>query len=186
MHYREPFTIFPRRMKSGLIVYYYQTYDNEGRRTTARSTGKTSKTAARAYCEQLRKTGELIPTKRHTANLAAFSQNFWLYDKCQYVKSKLARGQSIGKSYCQHNRSVLLNYILPDFGQLPLPQITANKIEKWLLGLPNRGLSNETANKAFKCLKIILNEAQKQNLIHNNPCQNMPQLARNPKKKGDS
>ena len=39
MRYREVFTVFPRRMKSGRKIYYYQTYNEEGRRTSAKSTG---------------------------------------------------------------------------------------------------------------------------------------------------
>ena len=30
MRYREPFTVYPRRLPSGRIVYYYQTYDDQG------------------------------------------------------------------------------------------------------------------------------------------------------------
>ena len=62
MRYREPFTIFPGKMKSGLVVWYYQTYDNKNRRTTARSTGQTKKGAARAYCNKLYKDDALIPS----------------------------------------------------------------------------------------------------------------------------
>ncbi len=162
MRYRAPFTVFPREMPSGLIIYYYQTYDSEGKRTTARTTGMTSKTAARAYCEQLRHSGELVPLKRKASDLSAYSEDFWVYEKCRYVRSKLARGQRIGKQHCKDNRSLLIRYILPTFGKSRLGyRITKNDIDNWLLSLPESGISNETANKAFKCLKIILTEAQK-------------------------
>ena len=41
MRYREPFTIFPRPRKNGETVYYYRIYDEDGKRTTVKSTGQT-------------------------------------------------------------------------------------------------------------------------------------------------
>jgi YD repeat-containing protein len=38
MGYREPFTVFRRTLPSGNSVFYYQTYDENGNRTCARST----------------------------------------------------------------------------------------------------------------------------------------------------
>ena len=58
MRYREPYTLIPRKV-SNKTIWYYRTYDKEGKRTTARSTGQTAKTAARAYCATLHKEGNL-------------------------------------------------------------------------------------------------------------------------------
>ena len=53
---RAEYSIFPVKMKSGKTVYYYQTYDNFGRRTSKKSTGKNNKTAADAWVkDQLKK-----------------------------------------------------------------------------------------------------------------------------------
>jgi hypothetical protein len=63
MRYKEVFTVFPRKTKKNLKVFYYRTYDENGNRTTSRSTGQTSKSAAKTYCKELQKKGLLIPTK---------------------------------------------------------------------------------------------------------------------------
>jgi len=41
--------VFERLLPSGKIVFYYRTYDEGGKCTTARCTGQTTKAAAKAY-----------------------------------------------------------------------------------------------------------------------------------------
>jgi len=55
MRDHEPFTLLPRRMPSGLTVWYYQARAEDRRRTTARGTGQTIKSTARARCCKLQK-----------------------------------------------------------------------------------------------------------------------------------
>lgn len=61
MRFHDPFTVFPRKHPSGRVVYYYQTYDENNKRTVPRSTGKATKPAARVYCFDLYKKDKLIP-----------------------------------------------------------------------------------------------------------------------------
>jgi integrase len=48
-------------MKSGKTVWDYQTYDEDGRRTVAHSTGEETKTAAVKKCNALMREGKLLP-----------------------------------------------------------------------------------------------------------------------------
>jgi hypothetical protein len=42
MRYREPWSLFRRRFTAdGPTIWYYRTYDEHGRRTTAQTTGTT-------------------------------------------------------------------------------------------------------------------------------------------------
>lgn len=59
--YKEPFSLYPRKTKKGVRVWYYRTYDKNGKRTIGRSTGQIFKTLARRYCQKLIKEGKLIP-----------------------------------------------------------------------------------------------------------------------------
>ena len=43
MRQKEPYTLFPRKAKNGKDVWYYRTYDSDGVRTTAKTTGKPAK-----------------------------------------------------------------------------------------------------------------------------------------------
>jgi len=55
------FTLFSRVASSGKKVVYYYAYDGEGRRRGPWSTGQTSKTLARNYCNKLNREGKLLP-----------------------------------------------------------------------------------------------------------------------------
>ena len=113
MRYRANYTIYPRKFPSGNVIYYYRTYDENGNITTAKSTGQKTKTAAKRYCEQLFKAGEL-----HTPGNIAFkeyAQNWWIYDTCNYVQSKLKRGYSLSRMHVDIQRMNLKKHILPVF-----------------------------------------------------------------------
>jgi hypothetical protein len=90
--YREPFTIFPRKLPSGKTVYYFRTYTPGGERTTAHSTGKTNKTQARNYCADLLAQGLLYSNTGMTFGIYAdgfFDEDSqWYADKIQTGKGK--------------------------------------------------------------------------------------------------
>ena len=57
--YREDYTLYRRKTIKGIYVYYYRTYDENGKRTSGKSTFQTSKDAARQYVDNLISTGLL-------------------------------------------------------------------------------------------------------------------------------
>ena len=61
---KEVFTIYPRTLKNGKTVYYYRTYDENGMRTTGRTTNRATPAAARNYVMGLYRDGKLIPKKK--------------------------------------------------------------------------------------------------------------------------
>jgi len=130
MRYREPFTVFERRLSSGKTVFYYRTYDEGGKRTTARSTGRTTKTAAKAYCQELIRQGRLIPSQDLT--FAVYAADWWVYNRCRYIQSRLARGGSFSRTHAYIQRLNLNKHILPVLGKTKLKQITSREIEAWL------------------------------------------------------
>ena len=58
MRYKEPFTLYARKMKNGKPVWYYRVYDSDGNRTSGKSTGLTSKTVTKALLGLLNKRNE--------------------------------------------------------------------------------------------------------------------------------
>jgi integrase len=174
---REPFTVYPRLLESGRMVWYYQTYDEEGRRTNPRSTGRTNRSAARAYCFELLKLGRL--NKRKVCLFSEFIEHFWDYDKCDYVQARLARGQRISKYHVYIQRKLLDKYILPTFGEMHLDKIATPFIEKWIFGLKAQGLSHSSVNHILNHIKIILEEATRKELILINPAAEVKDLAKN-------
>ena len=182
MRYREPFTVFPRKMKSGLVVWYYQTYDTNSRRTTARSTGQTSKGAARVYCNKLYKEDALIPNRGRNLFFSKYAENWWDWDKCEYVKFRQSR-RDLSRNYIKTAKLNLKNHILPRFGKMRLDAITSYDIEKWVLEFSAKGLSNQTANINLTFLNIMLTDAIRRGLLDSNPADNVSHLKNNTRKR---
>lgn len=183
MRYREPFTIFPRKMKSRLIVWYYQTYDKNNRRTTARSTGQTSKGAARVYCNKLFKEDALIPNSSGNITFDKYAENWWIWDDCEYVRYRRSR-RELSRNYIDSGRANLRNNILPYFGKMKLETITNYDIEKWLLTFATKGLKNLTANVNLTFLNIMLNDAIRRGLLSTNPVAKVSPLKKDTRERG--
>ena len=64
------------------------------------------------------------PKKQMTFH--GFTDGWWVYDTCSYVRKRLARGysMSMSRSYVENRRSELENYIWPEFGDKRLDRIT--------------------------------------------------------------
>jgi len=167
---KEPFTLYSRKTNDGRNVWYYRTYDEYGIRTHGYSTAQTNKTAARMYCMRLYKEGKLIPDSNITFDV--YTENWWIWDKCSYIKAKLARSPenkpSISKTYADDTRSRLVIHILPYFGKLKLSHIKSHTIEKWMIDL-KKELSAKTVNHCLSALRVMLNEAHRKGLIQKNP-----------------
>ena len=168
MRYREPFTLYLRKMPSGKKIWYYQTYNKDNKRTCGFSTGKKSKTAAKAYCFDLLKMGTLIPERLTKLSFEQYSKDWWIWDKCEYL-NYLRKRKTISQSYASTARAMLEKHILPYFGKMQLCGITTYDIEKWLDTFTAKGLANATANLGLAFLKIMFKEAVRRELIISNP-----------------
>lgn len=177
MGYRDPFSLYPRKTKGGKIIWYYRTYDEYGKRTSGKSTGQINNSSARHYVTELIKKGAL--TTKGNITFSKFSEDWWIWDKCQYTKSRLARGRSITPGYVDINRCYLERHILPFFGNIRLSNINTRMIENWVMKLredKERNLSPTTINHCLTTLKIMLKQAVRLEYIPTNPASTIEQL----------
>ncbi|WP_422477173.1 tyrosine-type recombinase/integrase [Pleomorphochaeta sp. DL1XJH-081] len=170
MRFREDFSLYKRTLKSGKVVWYYHAYDEDGNRISI-STGHTKKSKARDYVLQLVKQDRLIPTSiKQATTLNQFSKPFWVWGECPYVMDKINRGGSYSRSFCDFNKKSMEKHILPTFGKKRITKLTVAMINTWLLDLPKKAkVSRSTANKMLSLLRIMLDEAVRQNIIKSNP-----------------
>jgi len=184
----KPYNLYKRKTtKKGQFIYYCQVRDDTGNRMTARSTGQTSKPAAEAWAiEQLRQ--GLITTKKNIT-FGQYAADWWVWDRCRYIKGRLARGARISQDYVDGMRIYLRKHILPYFDSTKLQNITADQVENWLLGLREKPsssgtpLSPTTVNHCLTCLKIMLKEAVRRGYLLRSPSEGIKQLAEKPKEK---
>jgi integrase len=168
--------VYRRKLPSGVVVFYYRCYDDKGRRVCGHSTGQATKTAAKEYCLRLLREGKLVPKKEAVIpTLRQWAEDFWDLEKSEYLKGRRGRGH-ITVGYVKNGRTYTENQLLPFFGDKRLDEITEVEIEKWLNGFAERGLSNGTANNAYKMLSVMLGYACKQKIIRSNPCRLVEKL----------
>ncbi len=173
--------------KQGKYIYYVQFYDDDGNRLNAKSTGQSSKTAAENWAyEQIKKGLVFI---KGSISFGDYAQGWWVWDKCEYIKRRLARGRNISPDYTDTMRRYLVLHVLPFFGNTKLHKITPRLIEDWLfslkekIGRANKPLAASTANCCLKTLKIMMNEAVRREYININPCKKVEPLVESPKEK---
>ena len=80
------FGVYPRKLKSGKITYYYWAYRENGRRIY-RSTGVDTFEKAILHCRNLLKIGKLVAEKSFL--LEKFTENFFVFEACLFVLIEL-------------------------------------------------------------------------------------------------
>ena len=170
--YHEPFTIFPRVMPSGKTVYYYQARDGDGRRTTPRTTGKTTPSAARSHCRNLEKTGKLIPkdsTGPVVSTFGELARDFWNWEKSAYIHTRLQFSDpnrpGFGKRYAHDMGRIVEMHLLPVFRRRLLNSITPINVEAFALRLRDGGLSGKRVNNIVTCMRIMLAQAHRAGIL---------------------
>jgi integrase len=178
MRYKELFTVYPRKLKT-VTVFYYQCYDNNGRRICGHSTGQRTKTAAKLYCMELYRKGRLIPEKK-SATFKEFAVGWWNIKKCKYLEWRQIQNP-LAPSTIDHYKTSLDLHIKPFFEKMTLCAITPEIVQKWILWLSQKGYNNSSINIQIAVLKIMMKEAVRLRLIASNPTEKIKKLIANNK-----
>lgn len=175
--YKEPFTVFPRKLKSGKTVYYYRTYSPDGVRTVAHSTGKTNKTQARCYCAELLSKGLLYSNTGMVFGLYAKGffddDSQWMSDK---IQSGQGKEQPVAKNTLKSYRHNLSTFIIPFFKNIKLTDIKPSHIKKFRDYLISKNFSNSVINLNCTIVRIILSYARADGLIQSDPFVSVPMM----------
>jgi len=178
VRYKEPFTIYPRKLKT-VTVFYYQCYDNNGKRICGHSTGQKTKTAARMYCMELYRKGKLIPRCK-PVSFAEFARGWWEPKTCKYLEWRQVQNP-LAPSTIDHYKTNLELHIKPYFGKMKIDSILPEHIQDWIMDLSRKGYNNSSINILIATLKLMLKEAARLKLISSNPGEKIKKLAANNK-----
>ncbi len=163
-----PYTLIQRTLKSGKKVYYYRIRLPNGKRSSAFSTGETSKIKANNIVRDLWKAGRLIPGTCPT--LFEYTQKWFIYDECAYIQSKLKAGQSHSRTNAKNQRYWLETMILPYLGKQKLDSITPKDCERWLNTVQtDKGHAINSIRNYAKTLSVIFGEAVRLGDLKKNP-----------------
>lgn len=162
--YREPYTIYKRG-----AYWYYRTYDINGVRTTGKTTGKKQKNEARAYCEELYKTGKMFTSSKEFSLFAA-----GFFDPGSfYFKDRV---KPPAKTTIAAYNNALNNYIMPYFSKYKLGDINYIILKKFRMSLLNKGIAINTIKSIMGTLSIILTVAYRAGDIITNPIDKLEPL----------
>jgi integrase len=173
MRYKEPFTVYPRRLKT-VTVFYYQCYDSNGKRMCGHSTGQRTKTAAKMYCMELYRKGKLIPDKK-PVSFTEFASGWWEPKTCKYLEWRQMQSP-LAPSTIDHYKTNLDLHIKPFFGKLKLNDISPELVRSWIMGLSRDGYNNSSINIQVATLKVMMKEALRLKLISSNPMEKIKKL----------
>jgi integrase len=174
MRIKADFTVFPRKMPSGRVVFYFQCYDENGVRQNGRSTGCSKKTEAAAYCMRLYRAGRLVPKKK-TMTFGEFAVGWWDVATCKYLALRQL-SDPLSEGTITMNRANTENYLKGFFGNMRLGDITREVMGEWFLDMKGKGLSASTTNTALKTLRVMLDEAVNRKIIPGNPAKEVKEL----------
>lgn len=166
MRVTEPYTIFLRRLQSGKEVYYYQFRHEDGKRSVPKSTGCTSLSAARRYCQKLYNSGEF--EKSESPTFESFTKDFFA-PQSQYCQLKLALNNKPLKPKTLDAYSVALQcQLVPYLGKYRMNEINADVVKKWIIWATEIW-SAKTVNNAQGILNIIIEDAIDKDYMIKNP-----------------
>lgn len=166
MRVTEPYIIFPRKLSSGRIVYYYQFRDNNGRRSNPLSTGETVLSKARRKIQQMYNAGEFNKSSA-SVEFGVYASGF--FDKGgKYYEFQSVTGKPIKDSTLDSYVKILNNQILPFFRDMKLSDITKSVIKDWVVWA-SEYWSAKTINNAHGVLNTVLESAVEQEIINRNP-----------------
>jgi integrase len=169
------YTLFTRKVPSGKRVVYFYASPQDGKRVGPWSTGQTSKTSGRNYCNRLIKEGRLLPGKQGIPTFAEYAQGWWDGETCAYLKDRRKR-HVLTEAYTVKSRRILNKQLVPYFGKMRLDRITAEVIEKWIDSFSDGKIKNTTINCYYGCLMTMLKWAVKKKILLSDPTTEIEKL----------
>jgi integrase len=172
--YHAAYTLYTRKRTNGKPVYYWRTYDENGNRTSGKSTGCTNRRDANKYCRSLISFDMPVKNK----SFKNYAGTFFAEDSLWYTDLKLCDAQ-LSEGYIAAIRSYHQNHIMPYFGDCGLSEIVPSKIKDFRLRLKEKKLTNTTINTICGTLKIITDTATNDGILKIDPFRGVRRLAEN-------
>jgi len=175
------FSVFPKKLSNGTIIYYYTTYDDLGKRHQF-STGKNNEVEAYQFCLERMSKGSLVPNSR--LFFEEYTKDWFTQDKCPYHQVRIKKGRTFSKSSIDNKRRILKRHLLTFFTGKKLDLISTRDIESWLSDKRDSGYSHNSCNHYLAVLRLIMGEAKRNEDIPENPVSSVIPYAKNSKEKG--
>lgn len=137
------------------------------------STGTTDIVEAVAFAEEYLKRDGLMGSDDRDLTLGEYCKDFFSRrDKNSFYYRMERLNKMRDEVYWLNSQGYVDNYIIPGLGHRRIDSLTTRGIENWLIdvkGVKGQELAAGTKSKVLQCLRTILDEAIRDEIIDNNP-----------------
>ena len=183
------FSLYKRTTQKNKVVYYAKIHsDNPAEPDLKISTGQSSKASAalwtQKYIDDKANEEKRIEAERFDMTFGDFAKGFWDYDGT-YAIGRRARLRTVSNGFLDSRRGTTTKQLLPFWGKYKLREITSRKIDCWVLDMASDNrIAPGSVNQRLQILRVMLDEACKQDLLTDNPAQYVKPIADNYRRKG--
>ncbi len=149
-----------RRLASGEYRYDLR-YRTGSKMTTETFRRRKDAEARQRKVEADELAGILLDPKQGRVGFETYA-NDWL-------KTRLVKGRPLAPMTVEGYRGLLRRNLVPHFHDMPLLQITPDRVREWYARVASDAGQNQAA-KSYRLLRAILNTAVEEDLIARNPC----------------
>ena len=188
---RNEFVLLKKKTTQGKYFWYFYYYHTDNGFEFTRSKRYSTKVSIDLKNEnksrrEALKSARFIRQKKELERLDAYKQistfkkyteNWFIIEKCPYLTVEVLRGGAPSRGWVDLQRSVLLKYLWPEFGNLKLNEISSSLIEAWIVKLKKENrLASRSINSYYSVLQTIMKEAYRCDHIPVNPCLRVKKL----------
>lgn len=137
------------------------------------STGTTDIVEAVAFAEEYLKRDGLTTADDKNLTIKEYCDGFFSRrDKCSFYHRMERLNKMRDEVYWRNSQGYVDNYIIPHLGARRIDSLSTRGIENWILdikGVKGQELAAGTKSKILQCLRTILDEAVRDEIIESNP-----------------
>ncbi|MDX9985325.1 tyrosine-type recombinase/integrase [Sphaerochaeta sp.] len=183
------FSLYKRTTQKNKIVYYAKIHsDYPAEPDSIVSTGQSSKASAALWTQKYidDKANEEIRKEQERLNIlfSDYATGFWATDGL-YAVARKARLRAVSQGFLDSREAITKNHLIPYWGKYRLRDISPKKIDRWVIDLASQHTAAAgTINQRLQILRVMLEEACRQEYITMNPAQFVKPVGGGAKERG--
>jgi integrase len=180
------FYLYERKRAGKFSVWYVRYRQADGTIGSPISTKETDEDKANDWAiEHLSGEQSRKARKPRVLTFKEWAAPWWKFDTCPYLREKIGNGFHISPEYADVRRSYLDRHLVPEFGKVPLSQLTPVMFRDYKNKLQREGqLRPATINRILGTVRVMFNYAVEMQEMQYNPVGPVKELKENPKVRG--
>jgi integrase len=178
--------LYERKRSGKPSIWYVRFRAEDGTISSPISTGQSGEKAAESWAVERLLGGETVRARKpRVLTFKEWAAPWWKFDSCPYIREKVAGGFTISRAYAEVRRSYLDRHLVPEFGNVPLSQLSPRHFRDFKMKLYQEGkLSPATINRILGTARVMFNYAVSMGELESNPVAPVKELKETPQQRG--